>query len=366
MALSVESGAGMSRALAGVIEGDLRLSGGGAAALHEFTDLARTATAPLVAEVFNYAPSGVTDALRARAALGRQSTLLLDAPVLGSPYMDGVRQLGASLVEYGDDALHSKIMAAGSDAVVSTGTISAFTGNKLEVTARLSGHAADATRELAESAVMHDPAAMRSAAARAARAGVVINDPIAGVNHIDAELEHLFRSARQDLNIVTKEFNHPAWAQVIADRSRDGVQVNVVAREITPADRGVLEAAGVRVSNMPFTGHTGQVDELLGHRLHFTSVFADGNTRAYAGTRYLWDVAGEGVRPARDVGIIVDGANAARLRSIVHEQVGARRSSVVRRFVRQTASEMTHPATAARKWGAMAAHFRYRGAATAH
>lgn len=305
---------------------------------------------PLHGEAFRFSHAGVRDALTGALERGVPVSILADASE-AAPGLAPVAARGGHIASYGSAAgeqarlgagtcMHAKLWSRGSEALMPTSSAAIGGEHQLNIAFRFSGGAARAAGEATDAAMSGDAARQLQSLGAARDAGILFNEPTLGVRHLDEAMGTLIDNAERNLSLVVKEFTVPAWAERLAAAKARGVDVKVLTREMSPEVRAILDRAGIAEETVPFS-RTPVLREVLGQRLHFNAVLADMPQRgddaarahdgvAVIGTRYLWDPSKPGDRPAREVGIALDGRNALDAQRAVEGHVGLNHLQVLR------------------------------------
>lgn len=232
-------------------------------------------------------------------------------------------EAGASLVQ------HAKGWATRQELLFSTASPNARGVGQIDATIRLGPDAAEAFRSAVTSGIGGTDDARRSALEVARTRGVVYNDPELGVRHLDDAMRSIIRGADRELRVMPKEFLDPTWAQDLVASKARGVDVRVVTRQIDDRSYQLLREADIPVAPVAMSGPPGTwrfpiADVVTWRRMHFTAVSADGGERVAVGTRYFWEPGKPGERLAREVGVVLGGADGARTEAMLLEQLSAR------------------------------------------
>ena len=124
---------------------------------------------------------------------------------------------------------HSKgFVVDGDQALMTTGAFVPKTADRVEMVARFQGDAAKALRELIDAGMAGKADRLRAAADNAARYGIVVNEPVAGVQHLTGAVHDMIRGAKKDIVISTKIFTDPTVRAAVKDAEKRGVRVRTV------------------------------------------------------------------------------------------------------------------------------------------
>ncbi len=290
----------------------------------------------LFGEVFRYGHPTFNSALLGATDAGAGVKILADAKE-GAAALQEVSRRGASIVRYatqGSQAatgypfvLHTKLWAARDRAVLSTVSPIALGLPQHNVTAMLNGAPALAVRDAIVGARTGDLVQSAAAVEQARAAGVLFNDPLLGVRHIDDAYGALIDGAEHDLRIVMKEFVEPAWAERVVAARKRGVNVDLTVRSIDKGVERALKKGGIKVKHLRFSGvpgssHHERLDPFIYRRIHYNSIEAD-HQYGVLWSRYLWEPpAGKpSARLAREAGFIVGPDNYRALESVITDHL---------------------------------------------
>lgn len=194
--------------------------------LLDISDAFRSARTSIHGELFTHSEQSMIDAVRGAAERGVRQRYLVEP----ERYDAIVKNLPDSVeaTSYGAVPLknHSKgYVIDGTHAIMTTGAFVGKTNGRLEMVARFQGDAARALDELIEAGSVGDARRLQAATANAARYGIVMNEPVAGVQYLTGSVHELIRGAKRDLTISTKIFTDPTVRKAVQRAEARGVRV---------------------------------------------------------------------------------------------------------------------------------------------
>lgn len=194
--------------------------------LSRVRDFLDGATTSVDGELFRLQHERISGGIRSAAERGVAQRYLVDPEgfdAVRSALPDAVEASAYAQMPFKN---HSKgLVVDGTRALMTTGAYVPKTDSRVEMVARFEGEAAKALRELVDAGRSAQPERLRAAADTAARYGIVVNEPVAGVQHLTGAVHDLIRSARRDITISTKIFTDPTVRAAVADAERRGVRV---------------------------------------------------------------------------------------------------------------------------------------------
>lgn len=342
------------RVMPPAVQGAIRITGGGGRQQVEgvgtwIRDHARPGV-PLHAEFMKTGRGSVNQALQGALAAGTPIGVLADDSQLKFGILGALEDAGAKVVVYGEDGKrsefqqqyvqHGKGASTPTHALITTAHPSQSGKHQLNLSFAIEGEGAGAMHAATGAALLRNPREQARTIDEAQRRGVIYNDPEAERAHIDATYERLINGADRKLFVVMKEFLDPRRAEQIADRKVDGIDTEVLTREIDPKSASILKKAGIEQREVPFSGTPG-LNSFFGRRLHFNAIFADvdgtdlapsADGAAAVSSRYLWmPTKRDGSETlARELGLVVAGSDAQRTLNAVEDHVGRSHWDVIK------------------------------------
>lgn len=288
----------------------MRVVVGGEASLDALAQLAASTTRELHLDVFKltdtHAGGAVVDAARRV-----QVSALLDPEYLSLQLRGRLRDAGAVTNSYGRVPAknHSKAAANERQGLISTAAYIADSRSRIDVSALLDGPGSAALLHLMRASSIGSSAAVVDAAQAAARHGILLNDPLHGVQLLTRHFEGMVSGAQHRILGMSKQFHDVDIAGRMAERAGTGVDVTIATRRFRSAEHGLLAAAGSDLREVPRSGTS----------LHGTVLVVD--DQAYLGSAMLHHRSlnrPETTRLSREVGIVTtDAVAVAQLAGVV-------------------------------------------------
>lgn len=282
-------------------------------AIDELASMIRGAEQEVVGEIFKLTNPGPIGAIAERAS-HVTATFLMDAQVHAMPTFARTRgrfaDSGAVVNLFGEirsHKLHTKGFVTDAErGWLSTAAIMRH-GEMLDFTATFTGEPAKALRRLTLTTIDGGRWAQRRAADAAARHGILLNDRAVGVSHLRRGWDQAIDSAERELVVSSKAFTDARLAARLVQRSQEGVDVYIATQseKMSKRVRKILAAGGV-----PWVDDTSK-------QLHGNAAVADGRLAVF-GSAHMSERAmvrsSAWVRNSRELGAMVDGEDALRLR----------------------------------------------------
>lgn len=174
--------------------------------------------------------------------------------------------------------------------------------SRRDMTVMLQGNTARAAHENIRAALAGDAGGMRLAAEQAARAGLLVQEPMAGVTLLADELERMVGSARRRIVHVGKGIDDETFARSLVAARERGVEVAVVERNMARTSAGIIREGGVAAA-VGTGGTTSRLNILIA------------DDRAVVTTAFPWSpMLGRGAgKPSRETGVVLEGPALAEL-----------------------------------------------------
>lgn len=275
----------------------------------------------VLAEAFQLGRSNVTDALAARARSGGLVSVLTNPRQFDGQWGSAgtlageLSESGARLTQYGAGSPISSYLWNHSKVYHFTGPTSSETwltntplGRDVaydDVAVVLHGHAADAARAVTRALLDPSRAGLTAAVDDAARAGVLVNEPLVARWPIAEAMRRMVGSAQERLVISVKELDSPEVSRMIAATSRRGVHTEVRVRDIAAMDHRILSEAGIVPTKL----------NAWNPRMHLNAIESDG--QVLISSAYPWQpMLGGDARlgMAHDWGVLLEGRAATDAR----------------------------------------------------
>jgi len=258
----------------------IELMRNGRESIDGLTNMIAGARSNVTGELFRFSSSPVIDALDDAARL-RGVDVQLHHGARASDEAIARPRLGPAGVEFrpyfeGPSFIHAKAFSADGERLwIGSAALTTTTPIRNDISLMMGRGPATAFERLAAASARGDVPQARSAAAAARDEGVVVNDPQAGVAHLTEAIDGLIANEPDRLLVLSKSLRDPRTAALLARRGRDGLPVQVVARDLDPALEAEMRDAGVTVSRVFDPAH----------KFHTNVVV--GSSGAYVGSAHL-------------------------------------------------------------------------------
>lgn len=293
----------------------------------------RSAQRSVDVELFGLCHAGVIDALAGASQRGVSVRVLADPELVANQARDVLIPAGVRFTSYGESAadalagrpwdiarnprkVHAKFVTWDDGAHGWMSTASLFRlHDSIDISALVGPQTARHMAELTRAGLTDSRQAINTAAAQAARDGIVINDPVHGVHHLTDAYEALINGAEHELVIAFKRVTDPRLAALIDDAAKRGVKVHLLTHETKMSRRALRELKHVDITSDP------------AGMLHANVIIADGTVAAFGSAHATERALGhKAKRLSREAGVIVDeNVHVSRLRDTVLDLIAAAR-----------------------------------------